>query len=78
LIVWGDQDPIIPVSHAYDTHDAIPGSRLEIFKGSGHFPQDEDPTHFAEVLLDFIATTVPATVTDEEWAAQLGSRTPAS
>src|SRR4051794_15720283 len=29
LIVWGDRDPMIPVSHAYDTHAAIPGSRLE-------------------------------------------------
>jgi pimeloyl-ACP methyl ester carboxylesterase len=75
LIVWGDKDPIIPVSHAYDTHTAIPGSRLEIFEGSGHFPQDEEPAHFAQVLLDFISTTEPATVTDEEWAAQLGSRT---
>ena len=38
LIVWGDQDPIIPVSHAIAAHDAIPGSRLEIFEGVGHFP----------------------------------------
>src|SRR3954454_3218946 len=38
LIVWGDRDPMIPVSHAYDTHAAIPGSRLEVFAGAGHFP----------------------------------------
>ena len=32
LIVWGDADPIIPVEHAHLTHEAIPGSRLEVFR----------------------------------------------
>src|SRR5664280_2354796 len=33
LIVWGDNDTIIPVSHAHAAHEAIPGSRLEIIAG---------------------------------------------
>jgi pimeloyl-ACP methyl ester carboxylesterase len=57
LIVWGAQDPFIPVSHAVAAHDAIPGSRLEIFEGVGHFPHCEAPERFVEVLLDFIAST---------------------
>ena len=60
LIVWGDCDPIIPVAHAYSAHDAIAGSRLEVFEGAGHFPHCEDPTRFARVLTEFIATTEPA------------------
>ena len=32
LIVWGDHDRIIPVDQGYEAHDAIPGSRLEIFE----------------------------------------------
>ncbi|MHB1139868.1 MAG: alpha/beta fold hydrolase [Microthrixaceae bacterium] len=71
LIVWGDADPIIPVAHAHATHDAIPGSRLEIFEGCGHYPHDEDPARFAEVLLDFVATTEPAHLDDADWARQL-------
>lgn len=62
LIVWGDQDPIIPVSHAHAAHEAMPGSRLEIFAGAGHFPHVEEPARFVEVLTDFIATTAPADV----------------
>src|SRR4029079_15731932 len=31
LIVWGDRDHIIPVDQGRATHEAIPGSRLEIF-----------------------------------------------
>lgn len=60
LIIWGTRDIIIPVEHAYAAHAAIPGSRLEIFPGIGHFPQSEDPEHFIEVLTDFIETTEPA------------------
>ncbi|HVO23725.1 MAG TPA: alpha/beta fold hydrolase [Candidatus Margulisiibacteriota bacterium] len=38
LIVWGAQDPFIPVSHAVAAHKAVPGSRLEIFERVGHYP----------------------------------------
>jgi len=64
LIVWGDADPIIPVSHGVAAHDAMPGSRLEIFEGVGHFPHAEDPARFTSVLLDFLATTEPASDPD--------------
>jgi pimeloyl-ACP methyl ester carboxylesterase len=60
LIVWGDADPIIPVRHGIAAHDAMPGSRLEIFEGVGHFPHAEEPARFTSVLLDFLATTEPA------------------
>ncbi len=63
LIVWGDADPIIPVDHAYAAHTSIPGSRLEIFEGVGHYPHCEAPERFNEVLSDFIETTVPARIT---------------
>jgi len=60
LIVWGAQDPFIPVRHAVAAHKAIPGSRLEIFDGVGHYPHCEAPERFVAVLIDFIASTKPA------------------
>jgi len=60
LIVWGAQDPFIPVRHGIAAHKAIPGSRLEIFEGVGHYPHCEAPERFVEVLVDFIASTKPA------------------
>lgn len=60
LIVWGERDDIIPVSHAYAAHEAIPGSRLVILEGAGHFPQIEAPEKFVDALLDFIGSTRPA------------------
>ncbi|RLE16722.1 MAG: alpha/beta hydrolase, partial [Actinobacteria bacterium] len=43
LIVWGDQDGMIPVEHAYAAHEAIESSQLEILEGVGHFPHVEAP-----------------------------------
>lgn len=59
LIVWGERDPLIPVSHAREAHQRMPGSRLEVFAGAGHFPYRDEPRRFAETLLDFIRTTSP-------------------
>jgi pimeloyl-ACP methyl ester carboxylesterase len=60
LIVWGARDPFIPVSHGVAAHEAIPGSRLEIFDDVGYYPHCEAPQRFVEVLLDFVASTEPA------------------
>ncbi len=59
LIIWGDADAIIPVEHGREAHAALPGSRLEIFEGVGHFPQTEEPARFLSVLEDFLQTTAP-------------------
>jgi pimeloyl-ACP methyl ester carboxylesterase len=60
LIIWGARDPFIPVRHAHVAHEAIPGSRLEIFEGVGHYPHCEAPERFVKVLVDFIDSTEPA------------------
>ena len=59
LLVWGDRDPIIPIAHGRAAHAQMPGSRLEVFEGAGHFPQVEDPERFTTLLDEFIATTEP-------------------
>jgi pimeloyl-ACP methyl ester carboxylesterase len=59
LIVWGARDTVIPVAHAYHAHEVIPGSRLEIFEQSEHFPHMDEPSRFTRVLLDFLQTTEP-------------------
>jgi pimeloyl-ACP methyl ester carboxylesterase len=74
LIIWGDRDNIIPVSHAFAAHEAIPGSRLEIIEGSGHFPHVEAPDQFLRVLLEFLDTTEPASVDTEDLQHLLRNR----
>ena len=60
LIVWGDQDDIIPVAHAHAAHEAIPGSHLAIIEGAAHFVHAEQPDRFVEILTEFIEATDPA------------------
>jgi pimeloyl-ACP methyl ester carboxylesterase len=60
LIVWGERDDIIPVSHGYAAHEAVAGSRLVVMEGVGHFPHAEAPDDFREVLTEFLASTSPA------------------
>ena len=74
LLVWGAEDPIIPVSHAVAAHEAMPGSRLEVFDGVGHFPHCEDPERFVQVLVDFMGSTEPACVSHSHWRELLRAR----
>jgi pimeloyl-ACP methyl ester carboxylesterase len=67
MLVWGERDTIIPVSHAYDGHERLPGSRLEIFQRSGHFPQLDEPERFIDLLADFVETTEPAAIDLALW-----------
>ena len=60
MLVWGSRDPIIPVAHGEYAHEVMPGSRLEVFDGVGHFPQLQRPEQFARVLLDFLDQTPAA------------------
>jgi pimeloyl-ACP methyl ester carboxylesterase len=67
LLIWGERDTIIPVSHGRATHEAMPASRLEIFRSSGHFPQLDEPERFLDVLGDFIDATEPADIDATGW-----------
>ena len=60
LIVWGENDPMIPVAHGRAAHAEMPGSRLELFPDAGHFPFNDDPIRFAALLREFVAGTTPA------------------
>ena len=77
LIVWGDHDAIIPMAHAYQAHDAVPESRVEIIEGVGHSPQVEAPDRFVAILRDFLATTEPAIFTIDDMRAALRAGAPA-
>ncbi len=76
LIIWGERDSIIPVSHGRAAHEQVPGSRLEVFADSGHFPQLDQPERFIDVLVDFMESTRPATLDAESWGALLGASAP--
>ncbi len=73
LLVWGEHDSLIPVSHGLAAHAQLPGSRLEVFADSGHFPQLDEPERFLDVLIDFIDSTQPAALDADGWRELLSA-----
>ncbi len=71
LLIWGTDDPIIPAEHGRAAHEAMPGSRLELLEGVGHFPQVERPLQFARLLAGFVAETEPAELDTETMRERL-------
>jgi pimeloyl-ACP methyl ester carboxylesterase len=51
LIIWGDQDPMIPVKHGEQAHELLPGSTFIVFPGANHEPHLFDPERFAAAVL---------------------------
>jgi pimeloyl-ACP methyl ester carboxylesterase len=66
-LVWGSRDSVLPVGHAHQAHHAMPGSRLAIFDGAGHFPYHSDPERFVAIIEEFISTTPPSDWDDAHW-----------
>ena len=58
LIVWGRQNPFGEVPEAAAMHQAIPGSRLELFDACGHWPQHEQAERYNALSLAFLRGAV--------------------
>ncbi len=70
LIVWGEEDSIIPVSHGREAHAALANSSLVVFEDVGHLPQVEAPGRFVIALQRFLAETEAAEFDSEQWRAR--------
>ncbi len=55
LIVWGRDDPIIPLSAADVYHTSIEGSRLAVLDDCGHLPEIEKPEEFVSLVRKFLS-----------------------
>lgn len=55
LIVWGRKNPFGDVPEAQAMHEAIPGSQLELFEDTGHWPQHEQAARYNPLSLAFLA-----------------------
>ena len=55
LLLWGEQDAMIPISNAADYERDIPQAELVRFPGIGHLPQEEAPALSAQAVRRFLA-----------------------
>ncbi len=54
LIIWGANDPVIPINYANDFVSAIQDCRFFRMDGCGHTPYVQDPHTFASKALEFL------------------------
>jgi pimeloyl-ACP methyl ester carboxylesterase len=55
LVVWGDDDKVVPISAAKRYAEALPNARLEIVKSCGHCVDMEQPETLAKLVKEFTA-----------------------
>jgi pimeloyl-ACP methyl ester carboxylesterase len=54
LLVWGEQDAMIPVANSDDYLKAIPNVKRVTFPGVGHLPHEEAPEQSIGAVADFL------------------------
>lgn len=62
LIIWGENDNIIPLEEAFTLHRSIPDSKLRIIKACGHAPHEEHPKETAAVIAGFLGCDAPGDI----------------
>ncbi len=55
LILWGEDDPWIPLERGCELHGLMPAAAFETLKGTGHLPQLESPDTALGHALPFLA-----------------------
>ena len=60
-VIWGEDDRVIPATHASLAAELAPGARVELIANAGHFPHKDHPERFVRILNDFIRKSPPAT-----------------
>ncbi|MFN0138701.1 MAG: alpha/beta fold hydrolase [Pyrinomonadaceae bacterium] len=53
LIIWGEDDTVIPFTDGHLLHDEILHSRLVVLKDCGHVPHEECSDVFCEIVTEF-------------------------
>ena len=54
LLLWGEEDKLIPFTNAADYVRALPHATLTPLPGVGHLPQEEAPERSLEALRAFL------------------------
>jgi pimeloyl-ACP methyl ester carboxylesterase len=75
LIVWGEEDHVLPAGHADLAAALMSGSRTVVVPGVGHFPHREAPDAFVDAVVDFLDSSTPPPWDGQRWRRLLRERT---
>ena len=57
LVVWGEQDRIMPLAKNARNFHLIPGATVRLIHEAGHLPSLEQPAVFNSLITEFLTTT---------------------
>ncbi len=57
LLIWGNQDKLVPISLAKDLTRQYPWIKLLVIENSGHCPHDESPNQFNKFALNWLESS---------------------
>lgn len=55
LVIWGENDKLIPISNGEYVHRTIAGSKYVVVPRCGHAPGMEKPREYLDIVLPFLA-----------------------
>jgi pimeloyl-ACP methyl ester carboxylesterase len=56
LVVWGEDDPLVPVRDAWEFGELIPDARVVVYEDTGHVAMLERPEAFNALVAEFLET----------------------
>lgn len=66
LILWGEEDRVIPIRNGYTLHREILNSRFVVLRNCGHLPPEEAPGDFVQLITEFCADSKGQFEIDED------------
>lgn len=60
-VVWGQEDPFLPVRHGERLAAGIPGASFDVVEGASHFIPEEQPQEVAASITRLLAARLPVT-----------------
>ena len=55
MLIWGEDDQVIPISNVVKFGNSIKNMQYQIMKKCGHAPYAEKPELFSKIMLDFLS-----------------------
>jgi pimeloyl-ACP methyl ester carboxylesterase len=71
MVMWGEGDTVLPISHATSAVESMPAAQLVTFPGVGHFPHAERPAEFAAAVIEFVEATAASSYDPQQWRGLL-------
>jgi pimeloyl-ACP methyl ester carboxylesterase len=62
LIIWGEEDRVLPHSHGVAAHEMLPGSRFVLVPKAGHHPHNHAPDQVMSALSEHVVRVESATL----------------